>query len=206
MLIYRHFVSATANMTKLFGDASVLRSQDLEGHGLSRTAIREAVVAGRLARIGRGLYALPGSDLSEHHSLVVVARRIPHAAFCLLSALQFHDLTTQNPHEVWIAIGPKDRRPEMEHPPLRVFRYGPSHAQNGLDEHVVEATTLKIYSVARTVVDLFRYRNKVGIEVALEALREGWRERRFTLAELNRHARACRMSRVMKPYLESLTT
>jgi predicted transcriptional regulator of viral defense system len=193
-------------LDQLFGNASVLRSKELEERGLSRTAIHEAVVAGRLERVGRGLYALPGGEVGEHHSLVVVTRRVPHARICLLSALRFHDLTTQAPHEVWIAIGPKDRRPEVGHPPLRVFRYGPSHSEVGLEEHVVEGTTLKVYSVARTVVDLFRYRNKVGIEVALEALREGWRERRFTLAELNRIARACRMSRVMKPYLEALTS
>ena len=198
-------MSVSIDIKKLFGEASVLRSKELERRGLSRTGICEAVADGRLERVGRGLYVLPGAEIGMHHSLVMVARRVPHAVICLLSALQFHDLTTQAPHEVWIAIDPKDRKPDIVHPPLRVFRYGASHAGLGVEEHFVEGTTLRIYSVARTVVDLFRYRNKVGIEVALEALREGWSERRFKLAEINRLARACRMSRVMKPYLESLT-
>ncbi|MCH7226197.1 AbiEi antitoxin N-terminal domain-containing protein [Haloferula sp. A504] len=198
-------MSDSESIEALFAGASVLRSKDLEERGFSRTAIREAVAAGRMDRVGRGLYALPGADIGAHHSLVVVARRVPQAVICLLSALEFHELTTQVSHEVWIAIGPKDRKPEFEHPPLRVLRYGLAHAALGVEEHEVEGATLRIYSVARTVVDLFRYRNKVGIDVALEALREGWRDRRFTLAELNRIARVCRMGRVMKPYLEALT-
>lgn len=134
-----------------------------------------------------------------------VARRVPHAATCLLSALRFHDLTTQNPHEVWIAVGSKDRRPKQNETPHKVLRFGPGHYDLGLEGHEVEGTQLRVYSVARTVVDLFRYRNMVGLDVALEALKDGGRERRFTLAEINRIARACRMESIMKSYLESLT-
>jgi predicted transcriptional regulator of viral defense system len=191
-------------LEELFGKATVLRSRDLEQRGLARSRIREAMAAGELQRIGLGLYSRPGAELSEHHSLVLVARRVPNAAVCLLSALRFHELTTQNPHEIWIAVGPKDRRPTLDYPPLRVLRYGAEHFGLGLDEHEVEGTRLRVYSAARTVVDLFRYRNKVGLEVALEALKEGWRARRFTLAEINGIAALCRMERVMKPYLESL--
>ena len=190
---------------ELFGDATVLRSKDLEQRGLTRAHIRQALEAGDLERVGRGLYLRCGADLSEHHSLVQVASRVPNAAICLLSALRFHELTTQNPHEVWIAIGPKDRKPALEYPACKVVRYGGERFGLGLDQHQVEGTRLRIYSVARTVVDLFRYRNKVGLDVALEALKEGWRSKRFTLAELNRIAGLCRMGRVMKPYLETLT-
>ena len=109
---------------ELFDGATVLRSKDLEQRGLSRTRIREAMDAGELERIGRGLYAIRGAEPSEHHSLVQVAKRVPHAAICLLSALRFHELTSQNPHEVWIAIGPKDRKPTLDHPSLKVVRYG----------------------------------------------------------------------------------
>lgn len=189
----------------LYDGATVLRSKDLEQRGLSRSRIREAMNAGELERINRGLYALRGTEASEHHSLVQVAKRVPHAAICLLSALRFHDLTSQNPHEVWIAIGPKDRKPTLEHPPLKVVRYGDERFEIGLEDHQVEGTRVRVYSVARTVVDLFSYRNKVGLDVALEALREGWKSRRFTLAEINRIAGPCRMRTVMKPYLESLT-
>lgn len=188
----------------LFQGATVLRSKDLEERGLTRSRIREALSAGALDRVGRGLYALPGAELTEHHSLVQAARRVPGGAVCLLSALRFHDLTSQNPHEVWLAIGPKDRLPAPGNPPIKIVRFGEKHFPIGLETHGIEGTQLKVYSVARTVVDLFRYRNKIGIDVALEALKEGWRERRFTLKEINDIAARCRMARVMKPYLESL--
>lgn len=204
---YLRFVETDWQQTlkEQFDGATVLRSKDLESRGVSRSRIREAVESGALERVGRGLYALKGADFSEHHSLVQAVRRVPKAAICLLSALRFHDLTSQNPHEVWIAIGPKDRLPQVDQPPLQVVRFGAGHFDLGLETHEVEGARLRVYSVARTVVDLFRYRNKIGLDVALEALREGWRERRFTLAEINRIAGGCRMARVMKPYLESLT-
>ena len=188
----------------LFGDATVLRSKDLEARGLARPQIGAAVSEGALERVGRGLYLRTGAEVSEHHSLVLVARQVPEAAVCLLSALRFHDLTSQNPHEVWIAIGPKDRRPAAGPVPLRVVRFGGAHFTLGLEEHEVEGARLRVYSVARTVVDLFRYRRKLGVDVAIEALREGWRHRRFTPGEIGRYAKACRMSTVMKPYLEAL--
>ena len=192
-------------LKELYDGATVLRSKDLEQRGLARSRIHEAMAAGVLERIGRGLYALSGVEPTEHHSLVQVAKRVPHSAICLLSALRFHELTSQNPHEVWIAIGPKDRKPTLEHPSLKVVRYGDERFEIGLEDHQVEGTRIRVYSVARTVVDLFSYRNKVGLDVALEALREGWKSRKFTLAEINRIAGLCRMRQVMKPYLESLT-
>ncbi len=178
---------------------------DLERKGLSRTRIREAVELGVLERISRGLYARPDSELTEHHSMVQVARLVPGAAICLLSALRFHELTTQNPHEVWIAIDPKARKPVLTYPAIKVLRFGAEQFKLGLESHRVEGVNLRVYSVTRTVVDLFRYRNKIGLEVALEALKEGWQSRRFTLVEINRIAKHCRMEQVMKPYLESLT-
>lgn len=192
-------------LKELYDGATVLRSKDLEQRGLARSRIHEAMDVGELERIGRGLYALRGVEPSEHHSLVQVMKRVPHAAICLLSALRFHELTSQNPHEVWIAIGPKDRKPTLEYPPLKVVRYGDERFEIGLEDHLVEGTRIRVYSAARTVVDLFSYRNKVGLDVALEALREGWKSSRFTLAEINRIAGLCRMRAVMKPYLESLT-
>lgn len=193
-------------LKELFDGATVLRSKDLEQRGLARSRIREAMDTGELERIGRGLYARRGAEKSEHHSLVQVANRVPHAAICLLSALRFHELTSQNPHEVWIAIGPKDRKPTLEYPSLKVVRYGADRFEIGLENHRAEGAQLRVYSIVRTVVDLFRYRNKVGLDVALEALREGWKSHKFTLAEINRIAGLCRMRRVMRPYLESLTT
>ena len=196
----------TDGLEAVFQGATVLRSRDLEERGLTRTRIREAVDASVLERVGRGLYALPGAELTEHHSMVQATRRVPGGAICLLSALRFHDLTSQNPHDVWLAIGPKDRLPQQGNPPIKIVRFGAENFLLGLETHEIEGVQLKVYSVARTVVDLFRYRNKIGIDVALEALKEGWRERRFTLKEINQIAMRCRMVQVMKPYLESLTS
>lgn len=195
----------TAKLRDAFGGATLLRSKDLEVRGVSRTAISEAVRAGLLDRVGRGTYALHGTPITENHSLVQASRRVPAGAICLLSALRFHDLTSQNPHEVWMAIGTKDRLPKSDHPPLRIVRFGEACFELGLESHEVEGAHLRIYSVARTVVDLFRYRHKIGMDVALEALKEGWREQRFTLKEVNEIASKCRMARVMQPYLETLT-
>lgn len=202
----RRFVNEPSSdrLESLFQGATILRSRDLEERGLSRTRIRETVEAGGLERVGRGQYKLPGAELTEHHSLVQAALRVPRGVICLLSALRFHDLTSQNPHEVWMAIGPKDRLPKPGNPPVRIVRFGDGHFPIGLETHVIEGARIKVYSVARTVVDLFRYRTKIGIDVALEALKDGWQERRFTLKEINEIAAGCRMVRVMKPYLESL--
>jgi predicted transcriptional regulator of viral defense system len=187
-----------------FAKINTLRSRELEQHGFSRLQISDAVGAHVIERIGRGLYTLPNADVGEHHSLIHVVKSVPAARICLLSALRFHDLTTQNPHEVWIAIGRKDRKPSLRYPRLRVQRFSGPALNEGIEEHIKQGVTLRVYSVAKTVVDLFRYRNKIGIDVALEALKEGWKEKRFTLKEIDRLAGLCRMKRVMAPYLESL--
>jgi predicted transcriptional regulator of viral defense system len=124
--------------------------------------------------------------------------------FCLLSALRFHDLTTQSPHDVWIAIGPKAWRPRVDGPKIRVFRFSGAALTEGVETHTIEGVTVKVYGVAKTVADCFKFRNKVGLDVALEALRESWRERRASMDDLWLYAKVCRVSNVMRPYLEGL--
>lgn len=187
-----------------FGQNSALGVRDLVSRGFPRWQILYAAKTGRLERVARGLYALPESEPSEAHALVVVALRAPRAAICLLSALRFHQLTTAMPHEVWIAVKKGARKPAIAYPPVRVMRFGAENFDLGLEVHYLEAASVRVYSVARTVVDLFRYRNKVGLDVALEALREGWKERRFTMAEVEGIAGRLRMTKVMRPYLQSL--
>jgi len=196
--------ASTIPFKKIFGTATMLRTRDMVEKGVPRWRVSQAEKAGRLTRIARGLYALPGTDVSEQHTLALVARLVPKAAICLLSALRFHDLTPQNPHEIWIAITPWARKPAITYPPIRVVRFSPDLFALGLEKHQIEDVTVKVYSVARTVVDLFRYRNKIGIDVALEALKEGWKDRRFKLKEVNQIAESLRMSTIMRPYLESL--
>ncbi len=192
------------SLSRAFEGAGVLRSRDLEARGVSREIVRRAVRDGRLERVGRGLYALPDSAPSEHHSLVLAVTRVSGARISHLSALAFHQLTTQNPREVWITISRTARSPEVDVVPLRVIRCPKPQLDLGLEWHEVEGVRVPVYSVARTLVDLFRQRNKLGVDLAVEALRDAWGERRFTLRELNPLAAEFRMSKVMKPYLESL--
>jgi predicted transcriptional regulator of viral defense system len=143
--------------------------------------------------------------VSEHASLAEVARKHPQAIVCLLSALRFHDLTTQSPFEVWLAIPNKARAPRMDFPPLRIVRFSGAALSDGVEEHRVEGVPVRVTSVARTVADCFKYRNKIGLDVALEALRDSWQEKRVRMDELWRFATLCRVASVMRPYLESLT-
>lgn len=188
-----------------FRGTTVLRSSDLVALGINRVQVQEAVQAGLLERAGRGLYRPPGADVTERHTLVEVSRRIPNAVFCLLTALSFHRLTTQNPHQVWIALGHKAWRPRLDFVGLRIMYLSGPALVEGVELHTVEGVPLKVFSPAKTVADCFKFRNKVGLDVALEALRETVRARRATMDELGRFARVCRVENVMRPYLESLT-
>jgi predicted transcriptional regulator of viral defense system len=142
--------------------------------------------------------------VTEHHGLALVAAAAPKAVICLLSALSFHQIGTQLPHEVWIALDRRSRRPSLRYPRLRVVRFGGDALTAGVETHSIEGETVRVYSVAKTIADTFKYRNKIGLDVALEALREAWRARRFTMDKMYNYARICRVERVMRPYLEAL--
>jgi predicted transcriptional regulator of viral defense system len=195
---------ATQRVRQLFSKEAVLRSNELESRGLSRVDLARWVEDGVLVRVGRGLYACSDHAPSEHHSLVLVAKRVPDAVFCLLTALRFHELTTQSPHEVWIALNEDARKPRLEYPKLRVARFSEASLAAGIEQHRVEGVTIRVYSAAKTVADCFKYRNKVGIDVAVEALRDYTRTHRGGANELARYARICRVARVMQPYLDAV--
>lgn len=183
----------------------LIRPRDLASVGLPRVLLTRMVRRGLLARIGRGLYALPNRSVSEHGTLAEVARKHPTAVVCLLSALRFHGLTTQAPFEVWLAIPNKARAPRMDYPPLRVVRFSGAALTEGVEEHTVDGVTVRVTSVAKTVADCFKYRNKIGLDVAIEALQEARRERCLSMDELWRYATICRVAKVMRPYMESLS-
>jgi predicted transcriptional regulator of viral defense system len=182
----------------------IARSRDLERAGVSRTQIRRLVERGRIERVGRGLYALPDAERTEHSDLAEVARRVPRGVVCLLSALRFHGLTTQNPFEVWMALGRKAWRPKIDDPPLRlIYLSGPS-LREGVEEHDVGGVPVRVYSAAKTVADCFKFRNKIGIDVAVEALRDFQQQYPKELEAVWRFAQVDRVGRVLQPYLESL--
>lgn len=181
-----------------------LTAREAAQRGIHSQILTHLVREGALERVARGQYCLPNQPLTEHHSLSIVARATPSGVVCLLSALAFHGIGTQLPAEVWVAIDRRARRPNLRYPPLRVVRFSGQAFTAGIETHSVEGQLVRVYSIAKTLADLFKYRNKVGLDVALEALREAWRERKFTMDELDRYARICRVQRVMTPYLEVL--
>ncbi len=182
----------------------LVRTRDLVAAGASRMGLARRVSSGRLKRVARGLYALPGHSGGEHQALALVARRAPDTLFCLLTALRFHGLTTQNPAEVWIAIGNKDHPPRLDYPPLRTVRFSESSRQPGVEIHRVQKTPVRITGIAKTIADCFKFRNKIGLDTALEALRDARRANKVQADDLWRAAKVDRVANVMRPYLEAL--
>jgi len=197
-------VSSHQKVLDLAAERGLIRPRDLTERGLPTVALTRLVRQERLQRVGRGLYALPDRPVSEHNALAEVARKHPHAIVCLLSALRFHDLTTQSPFEVWLAIPNKARAPRMDYPPLRIVRFSGEALTVGVEDHVIDGVPVRVTSVARTVADCFKFRNKIGLDVALEALQEAWRAKRVSMDELWHYATLCRVTNVMRPYMESL--
>jgi predicted transcriptional regulator of viral defense system len=195
--------SAEDRLKKALRKAGAARARELEKAGIARTQIARLVSAGKLQKIGRGLYAAADYQGTENSALLTVARRAPDVVFCLLTALRFHEITTQSPFEVWIAIANKDHPPRLEYPPLSTVRFSEASLQYGVEEKEVEGVALRITSPAKTVADCIKFRNKVGLDVALEALREVLRDRKATVDDLWRCAEVNRVANVMRPYLEA---
>jgi predicted transcriptional regulator of viral defense system len=188
---------------RLVRRAGILRPRDLDAHGIARTYLHRLEQRGLLERAGRGLYRLPSADVTEHHGLAAACKLVPRGVICLLSALQFHGLTTQAPFEVWMAIDVRARRPSGKTPPLRIVRFSGKALTEGVETHKVEGVPVRVYGPAKTVADCFKYRNKIGLDVALEALRDYRRQHPGGMDELWRFACTCRVSNVMRPYLEA---
>lgn len=187
---------------RLVRRAGLLRPRDLDAHGIPRVYLQRLLAEGELERVSFGLYRIADSARDEHQSLAEVLRRAPQGVLCLLTALQFHGLTTQAPHEVWLALPPGAWRPRNSNTPIRVVHPSGEALTHGVQERVIGGVRARIYSPAKTVADCFKFRSRVGLDVALEALRD-FRSRRGSMDELWRAAVACRVGRVMKPYLEA---
>jgi len=183
---------------------SIVRPRDLNELGLPKDYLYVLAEEGVIERVGRGLYQWPNKDLGQHQSLVEVSKLVPKGVVALLSALNFHEMTTQNPHQIWLAIDRKGWRPAISYPPVRFVTMSGETLRAGVEKHLIDGVPVKVFCPAKTIVDCFKYRNKVGLDVALEALREGWSVRKFTMDELHRYAEICRVKKVMQPYLESL--
>lgn len=182
-------------------EAGIVRPRDL---GISRSQLARLVARGEAERVGRGLYRLPGADPTTHHTVALVAKRVPQGIVCLVSALSIHEVGTQIPHEVWLAVARKARKPELGDLPVRIVRFSAEGMEQGIERRLIEDVPVTVTNPARTVVDCFRYRHKVGLDVALEALGEALRTRKVTIAGVDEMASACRARTVLRPYLEAM--
>jgi predicted transcriptional regulator of viral defense system len=172
--------------------------------GIHRRTLYALRDAGVIDQLGRGLYRLADAPTLSHPDLAAVARRAPRAVVCLLSALAYHGLTTQVPHEVYLAVPRDSEPPRIEYPPVRVFRFGPRTFGEGVETHNLDGSAVRIYSREKTLVDCFKYRNVVGLDTVLEALRHYRDQGRFDVDAVLWYARACRVERVVRPYLEAV--
>jgi predicted transcriptional regulator of viral defense system len=198
-------INRRQQLLELARKQGVLRSRDATEHGISTKYLTLLEREGQLERIERGIYVPVDAEPSDRHTLAEAAKRVPRGVICLLSALRFHEITTQQPFEIWMALEEKAWQPQVTYPPMRFVRFSGEAWAYGVEEHPVEGVPVRVYGPAKTVADCFKYRNKIGLDVALEALRDTWRQRRASMDELWRAAGVCRVQRVMQPYLESLT-
>lgn len=195
---------ARARVLRLVKARGLVSTSEIARRGIHTEVLSRLVKEGELERSTRGLYHVPSHDFTQNHGFAVAAAAVPRGVVCLLSSLVFHEIGTQLPNKVWLALDRRARRPALEWPPLHVVRFSGDALTNGVETHLIEGRDVRVFCVAKTIADCFKYRNKVGLDVALEALRDAWRGKRFTMDEMDRYGRICRVSRVMRPYLEAL--
>lgn len=198
-----HERTQTQRVLHLLSLKGVLRPIDLDAIGVPRVVLTRMSAAGQLEKVERGLYRLP-SQGSEHENLITVATKVPQAVFCLLTALQFHELTTQLPHQVWIAMPRGSHTPKIGYPPLKMVQLSAEAYSEGIEVVERDQVKLRVYCVAKTVADCFKHRNKIGLDVALEALRDARANKKASADDLWRYAKICRVANVMRPYLEAI--
>jgi predicted transcriptional regulator of viral defense system len=191
----------------------MVRLSEFTEAGVTAATVSRMKAKGQIVRLGRGLYQLPDASVDVNHSFAAAAKLVPKGVVCLTSALAFHELTDTMPSRVWMAIGPKDRMPRTVRPPLQFVRFGQKVLTSGIEEHKIEGVRVRIYSPAKTVVDLFRYRRSAGkryqkspgLNLALEGLREALRLRKATPSQIARYANEAGVWKIVQPYLEAMT-
>lgn len=199
-------MTAKEKLLEFAREKKIFRASEIEtlGKGL-RVYLNRLLKDGKLTKAGYGLYRLADNNFTEMQDILEVAVKVPRGVLCLLSALRFHDLTTQNPFEVWLAIENKMRIPKVETVPVRFFRFAPSVYEAGIEIHQIEGVEVKVYSAAKTVADCFYFRKTVGLDVAIEALRDAWRQRKATIDEMYRFAEIRNIKNVIFPHLYALS-
>ena len=197
-------VNKTEQVLGLARERGLLSAEDLEAENVPRRYLPRLKRRGELERVARGLYALPDREITEHHDLAIAAKRVPEGVICLLSALRFHELTTEAPFEVWMALEEGRWDPKADALPLRTVHMSSESFAAGVEKCLAWKVPAKVYSPAKTVADCFKFRSQVGLEVALEALRDFRRKRAGSMDDLWRFAKICRVQNVMRPYMEAI--
>ena len=201
--------SATAQRLRaldLLKARGMLRLKEFVAEGIGPETLARLVREEAVVRPARGLYQLPDTQVEVAHALAEAAVLVPKGVVCLTSALQYHELTLQMPSAVWMAIDRAAWRPKIDYPPIRFVRFTGSALTEGVERHRIESVDVPITAPARTIVDCFRYRTKVGLDVAMEGLREGLRGRRCKPDQLWRYARQARIWSIMRPYVEAIVS
>jgi predicted transcriptional regulator of viral defense system len=193
----------TQRVLDLVRQKGMLRPSDLDDIGAPRVVLTRMTANGQLEKAGRGIYRLPDSPGSEHESLATIATKVPQAVFCLLSALQFHELTTQLPRQVWIAMPRGSHTPKIDYPPIKMVQFANEAYSEGIEVFDRDQVELRVYCIAKTIADCFKHRNKIGLDVALEALKDARSQKKVSADDLWRFAKICRVANVMRPYLEA---
>ena len=183
---------------------TLVRPKELKGLSVSRSHLWNLAKAGKIERVGHGLYRAKDVPIPTNEALLELAKRVPLGVLCLSSALRYHELTTENPFEVWLAIERGAWTPKLDYPPVHFVHFSKAPFEFGIEAHSVDGGTLRVYSPAKTVADCFKFRSKVGMETAIQALRAAYRERKTSMDELWRAAKVCRITNIMRPYMESL--
>jgi len=192
-------------LMRLASHRGTIRPRDLEPVGIPRTYLQRLVREGTMERVARGVYRMVGGPATRHATLVEVARRVPAGVACLLTALRFHDIGTQLPSRVWLAVERKAWKPRITDLPVHIVRFSAEAFTEGVELHELEGVTVRVYSASKTVADCFKYRNKIGLDVAVEALRDCLSQQKCAYDDLWRFAKICRVANVMRPYIEAVT-
>ena len=198
--------TAADRAVQFLAERGMARLHELKAAGIPEIVVARLTRAGHVVRLARGLYQLPDADIQTGHTLAEVAKIVPKGVVCLISALAYHQLTLQLPPFVWVAIEVHTRQPKHRYPPMRFVRFSEKALTEGVERHMIEGVPVKITNPAKTIVDCFRFRNKIGVDIAISAMREALRKRVCTPDDIMSHARSLRIASVVQPYLEAMTT
>jgi predicted transcriptional regulator of viral defense system len=199
-------ITQRARAVAFLKSRGMARLSELIAEGVTASTVTRLEREGAILRLARGLYQLPDASIDAHHTLAEAAKLVPKGVICLTSALAYHELTDQMPAKIWIAIGSKDWRPNFRYPPARFAHFPNSYLRTGVEHHAIDGVNVPIFGIAKTIADLFRYRRIVGVNVALEGLREALRKKKVTPAQIAKFASDARVWKTMEPYVSALTS